>query len=447
MSNIRAIRGMNDILPDETPHWQFLESTVSQLLASYGYGEIRMPVVEQTDLFKRSIGEVTDIVEKEMYTFEDRNGDSLTLRPEGTAGCVRAAIQNGLLNMPQRLWYAGPMFRYERPQKGRQRQFHQIGVEAFGVATPDMDAEVILLTARLWRQLGIAADVELQLNSIGSLAARQQYKDALVSYLEQRRDQLDEDSQRRLGSNPLRILDSKNPGTQALLDGAPSLADFLDEESREDFARLCALLDAAGVAYVVNPRLVRGLDYYNKTVFEWVTDRLGAQGTICAGGRYDGLVEQLGGKATPGVGFAMGVERLVLMLEACGVATGGAPEADIYVVSFGEAAQRQAVAATEALRDQLPALRVVVHNGGGSFKSQMKKADRSGARIALIWGDDEVAAGTVSLKALREEGIIETSIVVCREDRPRREDGIHIWPLEFFLEQMWDNNLSAARGT
>ena len=403
MSNIRAIRGMNDILPDETPQWQFLESIVSQLLSSYGYGEIRMPIVEQTELFKRSIGEVTDIVEKEMYTFEDRNGDSLTLRPEGTAGCVRAAIQNGLLNMPQRLWYAGPMFRHERPQKGRQRQFHQVGVEAFGVATPDMDAEVILLTARLWKQLGIADAVELQLNSIGSSDARRQYREALVSYLQERREQLDEDSQRRLGSNPLRILDSKNPDTQALLDGAPALYDYLDEESRADFARLCELLDAAGVAYVVNPRLVRGLDYYNKTVFEWVTDRLGAQGTVCAGGRYDGLVEQLGGKTTPGVGFAMGVERLVLMLEACEVSPAASSDADIYVVSFGDAAQRQAVATTEALRDQMPTLRMVQHNGGGSFKSQMKKADRSGARIALIWGEDEVAAGTVSLKALREE--------------------------------------------
>lgn len=403
MSNIRAIRGMNDILPDETPHWQFVESTVSNLLASYGYGEIRMPIVEKTELFKRSIGEVTDIVEKEMYTFGDRNDESLTLRPEGTAGCVRAVIQQGLLNVSQRLWYAGPMFRYERPQKGRQRQFHQIGVEAFGVATPDMDAEVISLTARLWRQLGVADAVELQLNSIGSPSARRAYREALVAYLEQRREQLDEDSQRRLGSNPLRILDSKNQDTQALLDGAPELADYLDEESRADFSRLCELLDAAGIAYVINPRLVRGLDYYNKTVFEWVTDKLGAQGTVCAGGRYDGLVEQLGGKPTPGVGFAMGVERLVLLLEACDVLCGESVDADIYVVSFGDEAQRQAVAVTEQLRDQLPQLRIVQHNGGGSFKSQMKKADRSGARIALIWGEDEVAAGTVSLKMLREE--------------------------------------------
>ncbi len=403
MSNIRAIRGMNDILPDETPYWQHLEGVIKRLMASYGYSEIRLPIVEPTELFRRGVGEVTDIVEKEMYTFLDRSDNSLTLRPEGTAGCVRAAIQHGLLNTAQRFWYAGPMFRYERPQKGRQRQFHQVGVEAFGIATPDIDAEVILLTARLWRDLGVADDVELQLNTIGSSASRAAYHEALVAYLRERIEQLDEDSQRRLDSNPLRILDSKNPQTQALLDEAPSLADFLDEESTADFARLCELLEAAGVAYTVNPRLVRGLDYYNKTVFEWVTDRLGAQGTVCGGGRYDGLVEQLGGKAVPGVGFAMGIERLVLLLEECGVQKAVQTDADLYVVSFGEQAQTQALAATEKLRDQMPQLRVVQHAGGGSFKSQMKKADRSGARIALIWGEDEVAAGTVSIKALRAE--------------------------------------------
>ena len=402
MSNIRAIRGMSDVLPDETRHWQYLEQTVSQLLASYGYAEIRLPLVEQTELFKRSIGEVTDIVEKEMYTFDDRNGESLTLRPEGTAGCVRAAIQQGLLNMPQRLWYAGPMFRYERPQKGRQRQFHQIGVESFGIATPDMDAELIILSARLWQQLGIADGVELQINSIGSLEARQAYRAALVAYLEQRRDELDEDSQRRLASNPLRILDSKNTATQRLLDGAPELADFLDEESAADFSRLRELLAAAGVAFTVNKRLVRGLDYYNKTVFEWVTDRLGAQGTICAGGRYDGLVEQLGGKSTPAVGFAMGVERLILLLQESEVLPAGVAQADAYVITVGAEAQREAVATIERTRDQLPALRIVQHAGGGSFKSQMKKADKSGARVALIWGEDEVAAGTVTLKHLRQ---------------------------------------------
>lgn len=403
MSNIRAIRGMNDILPDETASWQHIEGAVRQLMAGYGYSEIRLPIVEQTDLFRRGVGEATDIVEKEMYTFLDRNDESLTLRPEGTAGCVRAAIQHGMLNTPQRLWYAGPMFRYERPQKGRQRQFHQVGLEAFGVESPDMDAEVILLTARLWRVLGVMNDVQLQLNSIGSAQSRSDFRDALVDYLRDHFDALDEDSQRRLDSNPLRILDSKNPETQALLDQAPSLADYLDEESRNDFERLCTLLDAAGVEYQINPRLVRGLDYYNKTVFEWVTDRLGAQGTVCGGGRYDGLVEQLGGKSVPGVGFAMGVERLVLLLQECEALPQEASAADIYVVSFGDIAQREAVAATERLRDAFPALRIVQHNGGGSFKSQMKKADKSGARLALIWGEDEVAAGTVSLKALRDE--------------------------------------------
>ena len=403
MSNIRAIRGMNDILPDVTPSWQYVETVIGSLMASYGYSEMRMPIVEQTDLFRRGVGETTDIVEKEMYTFLDRNEESLTLRPEGTAGCVRAAIQHGLLNTVQRLWYTGAMFRYERPQKGRQRQFHQVGAEAFGVASPDMDAEVILLTARLWRELGIAEDVQLQLNSIGNAQSRNAYRDALVAYLRERVDALDEDSQRRLDSNPLRILDSKNQETQAVLDGAPSLVDFLDEESAADFSRLRELLDAAGVAYSLNPRLVRGLDYYNKTVFEWVTDRLGAQGTVCGGGRYDGLVEQLGGKSVPGVGFAMGIERLVLLLEECGQLPPAEASADVYVVSFGDSAQTEALAAAEQLRDALPGLRIVQHNGGGSFKSQMKKADKSGARLALIWGDDEVAANTVSIKPLREQ--------------------------------------------
>ena len=403
MSNIRAVRGMNDILPDETPHWRLLEQTVSRLLTSYGYGEIRLPLVEKTELFSRSIGEVTDIVEREMYTFSDRNDESLTLRPEGTAGCVRAAIQQGLLAVPQRLWYAGPMFRYERPQKGRQRQFHQVGVEAFGIATPDMDAEHILLTARLWRQLGVAASVELQINSLGSSAARGDYRAALVRYLEARVDELDEDSQRRLHSNPLRVLDSKVPQTQALLDGAPTLSEYLDEESRADFARLCELLQAAGQPYVVNPRLVRGLDYYNKTVYEWVTTRLGAQGTVCGGGRYDALVEQLGGKATPAVGFAMGMERLVLLMIETGEMT-TAPRAavDIYAVAVGDIAHREALAAVEDLREQMPDLAIVQHTGGGSFKSQLKRADKSGARVALIWGEDEVRAQTVTVKLLRE---------------------------------------------
>jgi histidyl-tRNA synthetase len=400
MNALRSIRGMNDVLPPEAVYWQFLEERVAALLGAYGYGQVRLPLVEPTALFARSIGEVTDIVEKEMYSFEDRNGDSLSLRPEGTAGCVRAAIQHNLIASPCRLWYCGPMFRYERPQKGRQRQFHQIGAELFGYASPDADAELIILLARLWRELGIDQAVSLEINSIGSADARAAYKGALVAYLQQHRDALDEDSQRRLLTNPLRILDSKNADTQALLDGAPSLENHLDEESREHFARLRACLDAAGVQYRLNPRLVRGLDYYNKTVFEWVTDSLGAQGTICAGGRYDGLVEQLGGRATPGVGFAMGMERLVLMLEACDrLPDERGP--DLYVVAVGDAAQLAAIAGVEALRDRCPGLQIVTQLGGGSFRSQMKKADRSGAQLALLWGEDEVAAGEVTLKPLR----------------------------------------------
>ena len=401
MSDITAIRGMNDILPDETPCWQLLERTVAAVLGAYGYGEIRLPVVEKTALFKRSIGEVTDIVEKEMYTFDDRNGESMTLRPEGTAGCVRAAIQQGMLNTPRRLWYAGPMFRYERPQKGRQRQFHQTGVESFGISTPDMDAELIVVCARLWRQLGLTDCVALQINSIGNADARKAYRDALVAYLQEHLEALDADSQRRLHSNPLRILDSKSPETQAILDNGPTLKDFLDEESNADFARLCELLDAAGVAYVVNRRLVRGLDYYNKTVFEWVTDRLGAQGTVCAGGRYDGLVKQLGGKSTPAVGFAMGMERLVLLLAEQGVEA-DASTVDVYVVAVGSDAELMALVATERVRETNPQLRIMQHAGGGSFKSQMKKADKSGARVALIWGEDEVVAQAVTIKSLRE---------------------------------------------
>lgn len=416
MSEITAIRGMNDILPNETAVWQFLERTVAAVLASYGYGEMRMPVAEKTALFKRSIGEVTDIVEKEMYSFDDRNGESMTLRPEGTAGCVRAAIQRGMLNTQQRLWYMGPMFRYERPQKGRQRQFHQIGVESFGVATPDMDAEHIVMCARIWRQLGLADCMQLQLNSIGSADARKAYREALVEYLQQHVSALDEDSQRRLSSNPLRILDSKNAGTQAILDGGPSLEDFLDEEAKSDFAHLCELLQAAGVAYTVNRRLVRGLDYYNKTVYEWVTDRLGAQGTVCGGGRYDGLVEQLGGKSTPAVGFAMGMERLVLLLTEQGLAIDTAV-VDVYVVAVGSDAQRIALTTTESLREQQSQLRILQHAGTGSFKSQMKKADKSGARVALIWGEDEVAAHAVTVKALRaRDGERASQVTVGLQD-------------------------------
>ena len=405
MSKIQSIRGMNDILPDQTPLWQYVEGTAQQLFAGYGYQEIRFPILEQTELFKRSIGEVTDIVEKEMYTFEDRNGDSLTLRPEGTACCVRACEQHGLLfNQSQRLWYTGPMFRHERPQKGRQRQFHQIGAEAFGMAGPDIDAELILLTARLWRAFGIAEFVTLELNSIGSVQARADYKSALVAYLQQHVDTLDEDSQRRLHSNPLRILDSKDESTRALLDGAPVLTDYLDEESRRHFDRLRALLDAAGLAYRLNPRLVRGLDYYGKTVFEWTTDRLGAQGTVCAGGRYDGLVEQLGGRPTPAVGFGMGIERLCLLIEACGrlpETLGAAPQ--VYVVAAGESAEATALVLAETLRDALPALRLQVNCGGGSFKSQFKKADKSGALLALVLGDQEVEQQVVNIKWLRDD--------------------------------------------
>lgn len=401
MDALRSIRGMNDILPEDASRWQFLESQVASLLECYGYGELRLPIVEPTALFRRSIGEVTDIVEKEMYSFDDRNGDSMSLRPEGTAGCVRAAIQNNLIATPCRLWYQGPMFRYERPQKGRQRQFHQIGAEIFGYATADADAELIIVLARLWRMLGIADALTLEINSIGSSASRSAYRDALVAYLQQHRESLDEDSQRRLLSNPLRILDSKNPGTQTLLNDAPALGDYLDDDAVEHFSAVRRYLDAAGVKYTLNPRLVRGLDYYNKTVFEWVTDKLGAQGTVCAGGRYDGLVEQLGGRATPGVGFAMGMERLLLMLETCGQL----PETvnpDVFVVTSGNDAQLAATAALEQLRDELPSLRVVQQLGGGSFRSQMKKADRSGATLALLWGEDEVSAGEVTVKPLRD---------------------------------------------
>ncbi|MCL7944858.1 histidine--tRNA ligase [Marinobacter sp. ATCH36] len=405
MAKIQAIRGMNDILPEQTPVWQFVESTVRRVLSQYGYQEIRMPVVEQTDLFKRSIGEVTDIVEKEMYTFEDRNGDSLTLRPEGTAGCVRAAEEHGLLfNQTRRLWYTGPMFRHERPQKGRYRQFHQIGVECFGMNGPDIDAELLVLTARLWRELGLGEHTRLEINSIGTSAARREYREALVAYLSGYRNQLDEDSQRRLESNPLRILDSKHSATQQLLADAPRLEDYLDEESVEHFRELRALLDAAGIDYTVNPRLVRGLDYYGKTVFEWITDSLGAQGTVCAGGRYDGLVEQLGGKPTFAVGFAMGLERLILLLETLNLVPSSANgNVDVYVTAMGGATVAPALALGESLRSVLPEARIMSHCGGGSFKSQMKKADRSGARYALILGENELAAGTVGLKPLRSD--------------------------------------------
>ncbi|MBD3896624.1 histidine--tRNA ligase [Halomonas sp. ML-15] len=402
---IQAIRGMNDLLPDQSPYWQYFEAQVQTLMQRYGYAEVRMPIVEQTALFARSIGEVTDIVEKEMYTFEDRNGDSLTLRPEGTASCVRAAMQHGLLhNQTQRLWYQGPMFRHERPQKGRYRQFHQVGVETFGLEGPDIDAELILLSARLWKQLGLLDHVTLELNSLGSLDARAAYRDTLVAYFEQHHELLDEDSRRRLSSNPLRILDSKNPDMAAMLDAAPQLMDHLDAESREHFQQLTAILDAAGIDYVINPRLVRGLDYYSRSVFEWTTSALGSQGTVCAGGRYDGLVEQLGGKPTPAVGFAMGIERLILLLETLELVPEEAtPALDLYLLGMDAAASREALLLGETLREALPALRVQVHCGGGSFKSQIKKADKSGARLALLLGEDELAAGTVTVKFLRDD--------------------------------------------
>ena len=402
---IRSIRGMNDILPEVTPYWQAVESALKKVLTNYGYQEIRFPIVEKTELFCRSIGEVTDIVEKEMYTFADRNGDMLTLRPEGTAGCVRAAMQNGMLNQTQRLWYMGPMFRHERPQKGRYRQFHQVGVEAYGFNGPDIDAEMILMTARLWKVLGLNG-ASLQINSLGSTEARLAYRDVLVAYFEQHQDELDEDSQRRLHSNPLRILDSKNPAMQALNDAAPKLIDHLDDESKQEFAILCQTLDNAGLAYEINPRLVRGLDYYGKTVFEWVTDQLGSQGTICAGGRYDGLVAQLGGKGATAIGFAIGIERLISLLEA----TDALPKiesVDVYLVAVGEAAASHSLLLAEQLRDQLPDLKLITHCGGGSFKNQFKRADRSGARWTFILGDDEIEQKVVGVKTM-ETGEQET---------------------------------------
>jgi histidyl-tRNA synthetase len=396
---IQAVRGMNDILPDEAHVWQFFEETVRKWLAAYGYREIRMPLLERTELFVRSIGEVTDIVEKEMYTFTDAlNGESLTLRPEGTASCVRAVLQHNLLyGSPQRLWYAGPMFRHERPQKGRYRQFHQIGVEALGYEGPDIDIEQIAMCARLWRMLGLE-DVKLELNTLGSTQARARYRTRLVAYLERHRDRLDGDSLRRLTTNPLRVLDSKNPAMQELIGDAPRLMDDLDSESAAHFEAVQAGLTAGGIAYVINPRLVRGLDYYNRTVVEWTTTALGAQGTICAGGRYDGLIAQVGGKPLPACGYAMGVERVLELvmnarsIEAC------AP--DVYVLRQGEAAERYAERIAEAFRDA--GLSVILHCGGGNFRSQMRKADASRARFALILGDEEAAAGEVTLKALRE---------------------------------------------
>lgn len=399
---IQAVRGMNDMLPEAAPLWEFFEDTVRNWLRSYGYQQIRTPIVESTDLFVRSIGEVTDIVEKEMYSFEDRlNGEQLTLRPEGTASCVRAVIQHNLLyNAPQRLWYMGPMFRHERPQKGRYRQFHQVGVESLGYDGPDMDAEHIVMTARLWKLLGLQ-DVALEINTLGSAEARAQYRKRLMAYFEQHAELLDEDARRRLHSNPLRILDSKNPAMQAMIEAAPRLADDLDQTSLQHFEQLQAMLNAANVPFRINTRLVRGLDYYNATVFEWVTTRLGAQGTVCAGGRFDSLIEQIGGKPAPACGYAMGVERLLALLQDQGFhPIEKAPHA--YIVHVGELADKIAFTVAEQLHDA--GLSAVLHCGGGSFKSQMKKADASGAKYAVIIGDDEAVTRQASLKPLRGEG-------------------------------------------
>ena len=391
---------MNDILPDVSGTWRYLETVVRDIVQSYGYSEIRLPLLERTELFRRSIGEVTDIVEKEMYTFLDRNDESLTLRPEATAGVVRAGITNGLLhNQRQKLWTTGPMFRYEKPQKGRYRQFYQFDVEALGFDGPDIDAELIIMCARMWRALGISK-LKLEINSLGTAESRTNYRDILIEYFSGVKSQLDEDSIRRLEQNPLRILDSKNPEMQAVVEAAPVMIDYLDDESSEHFQELRSLLDAAGVAYTVNPRLVRGLDYYSRTVFEWVTDALGSQGAVCSGGRYDGLVEKLGGRATPAIGWAMGIERFVALYEACG---GEAPatDADVYVVAVGGGALEQAFAIAEELRDKVVGIRVEVNLGGGSFKSQLKRADRSNAEFALILGEQEIAQKCVGLKPLR----------------------------------------------
>ena len=398
---IQAIRGMNDCAPTESPLWQWVEGQVKQVLASYGYSEVRMPIVESTPLFARAIGEVTDVVSKEMYTFWD-NDEQLTLRPEGTAGCVRAAIEHGwIYNNEQRLWYMGPMFRHERPQKGRYRQFHQAGVEVFGIANPEIDAELIILTARLWKALGIDQHVSLQLNSIGSLEARANYRSALVAFLENHQDLMSDEEKERLVKNPLRILDTKNQALQEVLNDAPKLLDYLDEESRTHFATLCQLLDDMGIVYEVNPKLVRGLDYYNKTVFEWVTSALGAQGTVCGGGRYDGLVEQLGGHAAPGVGFAMGLERLVLLVQEVNAALPVANTVDVYLVYSGQGATLNAFQLAETIRSALPQIRVMTHCSGGKFQKQFKRADKVDAKLALVIGESEVAEKTVVVKDLR----------------------------------------------
>lgn len=402
-NNIQAIRGMHDVLPEQTPLWQYAEQMIREILSAYGYSEIRLPIVEKTELFKRSIGEVTDIVEKEMYTFDDRNGDSLTLRPEGTAGCLRACLEHGLLhNQVHRLWYYGPMYRHERPQKGRYRQFFQLGVETYGMSGPDIDAELILIMDRLWKKLGIRDKVRLQLNSLGTITERLVYREALVSYFQEHLDDLDEDSLRRLETNPLRILDTKNPAMQQVVDNAPELMAYLGDESLKHFNALTATLNDLGISYEINSRLVRGLDYYSKTVFEWVTDELGSQGTVCAGGRYDSLIEQLGGKPNFAVGFAMGIERLLALIETSDKVS-VTRSVDVYMIRVGEIAEREGLRFSEVIRNEVPRLKLQVNCGGGSFKSQFKKADKSGAEYAIILGDDEVSRGEVGVKSLRNE--------------------------------------------
>ena len=397
---IQAIRGMNDLLPEDTSIWQQVESVLRQTVASFGYQEVRMPVLEQTALFSRAIGEVTDVVEKEMYTFEDRSGDLLSLRPEGTAGCVRACLEHNLIyNQEQRLWYMGPMFRHERPQKGRYRQFHQLGVEVFGLNGPDIDAEIIMLTHLLWQKLGIADKLSLELNTLGTKEERLKYREALVQYLEANFDKLDEDSKRRTHTNPLRVLDSKDEGVKEVLKGAPSLMDFLGEESLKHFNDLQELLKAEGISYTINPRLVRGLDYYNLTVFEWVTDALGAQGTVCGGGRYDGLVEELGGSPTPAVGFGLGLERLMLLLVTLEKVKVQSP-VDVYIVGQGAGAILYQAKVAMALRKALTNVKIMNHCGGGNFKKQFRRADKLGAKVAVIAGESEIQASTVTLKDL-----------------------------------------------
>ncbi|MGJ0484872.1 MAG: histidine--tRNA ligase [Methylomicrobium sp.] len=424
-NHIQAIRGMHDVLPDQAPLWQYVEQVIREVLGNYGYNEIRTPIVEKTELFKRSIGEVTDIVEKEMYTFDDRNGDSLTLRPEGTAGCLRACLEHGLLaNQSHRLWYYGPMYRHERPQKGRYRQFFQLGVETYGMAGPDIDAELILIMHRLWQRLGIRDKVRLEINSLGTITERSAYRESLVDYFKKHLDQLDADSLRRLETNPLRILDTKNPTMKDVVNGAPVLMDYLGEASRAHFDGFRQILDDLGVAYEINARLVRGLDYYCNTVFEWVTDELGSQGTVCAGGRYDGLIEQLGGKASHAVGFAMGIERVLALVESLDHVP-VSRLVDAYLIRVGNQAERAGMRIAELLRSEVPQLKLQVHCGGGSFKSQFKKADRSGAEFAVILGDDEVSRGEIAIKPLRLENEAESAQASMSEQQA----------VEFFRER------------